>query len=462
MIGFNWQFLFVLLIFLPALPAFAQEAATIELDTDKDVYQDGDYIKITGTVSKKAEPTALVGIYDPFGGPAGFYIAEIVDGKYFSVEFLAKAGVNFKVDGTYSASAFYAKTKQTITFDFVEKLEEPDPTENETSQEAGTTIPDTTEADTADDTTAESDTSVDQKNTITNDTADTTTDTTNTTTDDTHDQADTATNEIIPAEPDDVESDTTEVDTTVEQEVDNTTNTTPVDTKIITNPKPNKEEKNTTTKPNEIVETKEEKAVNKDYDNLSVEDIELGIMLNQINLNCDASDVKFDISYYDGMGPSLTRLCKFEQALSFYDKELVEEPEYVKVLSNKGVALSKLGYYDEALVHFDAALQVQPTFVSAINNKANVLYELGYVQEAHDLYQQVLEINPNHKLASKNLAYVDMYMAKPKAEAFSAPVANTENAESDSFEKETEQKKPADIFEQITSLFSGIAKSIFG
>ena len=45
----------------------------------------------------------------------------------------------------------------------------------------------------------------------------------------------------------------------------------------------------------------------KKQNNLSVEDIELGKILNQINLECDSSDFVDMISYYDGMGPALYR-----------------------------------------------------------------------------------------------------------------------------------------------------------
>ena len=42
-----------------------------------------------------------------------------------------------------------------------------------------------------------------------------------------------------------------------------------------------------------------------------MEDIELGKLLNQIKLECDSSTYADTISYYDGMGPALYRLCQF-------------------------------------------------------------------------------------------------------------------------------------------------------
>ena len=45
----------------------------ILLFTEKEVYADGENVKITGIVSSLESPTVLIGIYDPFGTPAGFY-----------------------------------------------------------------------------------------------------------------------------------------------------------------------------------------------------------------------------------------------------------------------------------------------------------------------------------------------------------------------------------------------------
>ncbi len=43
------------------------------LETDKSAYTDNDTITISGTVNSIDETTVLIGIYDPFGVPTGFY-----------------------------------------------------------------------------------------------------------------------------------------------------------------------------------------------------------------------------------------------------------------------------------------------------------------------------------------------------------------------------------------------------
>ena len=71
----DFRFVFVSLI----LDVFADsdEPEIILLYTEKKQYTDKDVIKITGLVSTLDSPTVLVGVYDPFGMPTGFYIAPI-------------------------------------------------------------------------------------------------------------------------------------------------------------------------------------------------------------------------------------------------------------------------------------------------------------------------------------------------------------------------------------------------
>ncbi len=95
----------------------------ILLTTDKKQYTDKDMIKITGIVSILDSPTVLVGVYDPFGMPTGFYIVQINSDLEFSTSFPVKAGVNFRTDGTYSIKAHYAETNVTYFFDYHEILQ---------------------------------------------------------------------------------------------------------------------------------------------------------------------------------------------------------------------------------------------------------------------------------------------------------------------------------------------------
>ena len=74
--------------------------------TDKAIYTDNDTITIYGSVSQFNAPTVLLGVYDPFGMPTGFYFGNLDSKNEFSTSFLVKAGVNFRVDGTYGVESF--------------------------------------------------------------------------------------------------------------------------------------------------------------------------------------------------------------------------------------------------------------------------------------------------------------------------------------------------------------------
>ena len=91
--------------------------------TDKSVYTDNDTVTIYGTVAKFDTPTVLLGVYDPFGMPAGFYFGNLDSENEFSTSFLVKAGVNFRVDGTYAIKAHYGEFESNVSFDFQKDLD---------------------------------------------------------------------------------------------------------------------------------------------------------------------------------------------------------------------------------------------------------------------------------------------------------------------------------------------------
>ena len=346
-----------------------KEKATPEiifLATEKEEYTDGDTVKITGIVSLKQSTTVLIGIYDPFGTPAGFYFGDVNRNLEFSKSFLVKAGVNFKVDGVYTIKAHYVESEAITTFKFYEDIPN---TADDNSKSA-------------DDNSKKSITKQKSKSIIQN----------------------------------------------------------------------NDKEHTSNTKPN----------------NLSVEDIELGKLLNQIILECDRSKYLDTISYYDGMGPALYRLCKFDSSLEFFSESLSKDPNNVEVLTNKGSALRKLGYYDEALFHFDKAIEINSNFLPAINNKANTLANLGNYEEAVSLYAEVLGKNPGYIATRQNLELALSEMPQTHNVNFQKPIITVK--ENNSVFEDTlknnepiklQKEKSSNFFEQISSMFSSLG-SLFG
>lgn len=344
------------------------EPEIILLYTEEKQYTDKDVVKITGLVSAIDSPSALIGIYDPFGMPAGFYFGSIDSNLEFTTSFLVKDGVNFRVDGTYSVKAHYAESEATSFFDYYkiptivaeEDLSEDKIDENETADES------------IDESTHDTDTGNEDKK-------------------DSKDQTSNSENNSNPA----IESKQTEFKQIPKNNVVNTKNISEKTQIKKINDLEIKETKITKEKtlPNKI----------KKENNLTVEDIELGKLLNQINLECDSTTYVDTISYYDGMGPALYRLCKFDSSLDFFNESLIQNPNDVEILVNKGSALGKLGYFSEAIVYYDHAIMVDPDFLPAKNNKANALANLGNFKDAILLYDEVLQENPNYLTARENL-----------------------------------------------------------
>jgi len=366
----------------------------IFLTTDKTLYQNNEFITISGIVSAKHDPTILVGIHDPSDMPVGFYTPKINSDLEFSVSFLAKGGINFKTDGIYSVKAHYGTSKYVSNFEFVNV---PPPTD-----------------------------SISQNNEQDNDLAP----------------------QIPP----------TNIVNKPQMSIQKPSSK-HIETKII-DLKPNLEIADA------IDQSKQEEIDYNDLDNLTVEDLELGKILNEITLNCDPEQYRDSIAYYDGMGPALMRLCNYDQAVSYFDQSLINDPNNVEIITNKGTALGKLGLSDVAIAHYDLALDIDPTYLPAMNNKANTLAEQGEFDEAIKIYNLILEQDSSYTISQINLqkakedlaTYIsNQQISLPDAESSTLieKPAKTETTIPESTQTNTQ---PANIIQQIGSIFA----SFFG
>lgn len=308
------------------------------LITDKTSYTDNDTITITGIVSYFESPSVLVGIYDPFGMPAGFYFGEVDSNLEFTVNLLVREGVNFKSEGTYSVQAHYGETTATTYFDFTNAPKPENTTDNPDSKDNNKYV----------DKESQNDNAKSPENSTTPD------------------------------------SDNSKPESTIKNN--------PVAKKLET--------------PTKNTDDNVDRSPVKDYDNLTVEDVELGMMLNEMLLACDTGRYADLISYYNGMGPALIRLCKYSESIHYFDQSIKGNPHDVEALTNKGVALSKLGRYNEAISAFDQALKINPKHVLALNNKANVFAAIGNHQDAISTYKTAVKIDPQNKILQTNLATI--------------------------------------------------------
>lgn len=196
-------------------------------------------------------------------------------------------------------------------------------------------------------------------------------------------------------------------------------------------------------------------------DTLSPQEKEIGQILNEITRECDNSFYTDSIIYGEGMGPALMRLCNYNQAVTYFDKSLVKNPNSPEILTNKGSALGKLGRFDMALEHYDLALRIDPKFIPALNNKANALAETGNLEQAITLYNKVLDEDPSYGIANANLqkAREEMVMyAKMQVKQTEAVSVNLDDSipkiESPKANYETPKEK--NVIEHIGSFFAGI------
>ena len=213
----------------------------------------------------------------------------------------------------------------------------------------------------------------------------------------------------------------------------------------------------------------------KKYDNLSVEDIELGKLLNQINLDCDRSRLVDTISYNDGMGPALYRLCKFDQSLNFFNDSLSKDPNNVEIITSKGSVLGKMGRTLESISYYDTALKIDPNFIPAINNKANALANMKKYDESISLYNKALEKNPSYDTARKNLQLVLQESSLENKVVFTeytststdipSNIVSSKDTMTEKLQMEnnlkTQTKNPTNIFEELSLVFSSLG-SLFG
>lgn len=392
------------------------ESEIISLYTEEKQYTDKDVVQITGLVSAIDSPTALIGIYDPFGMPVGFYFGSIDSNLEFTTSFLVKDGVNFRVDGTYSVKAHYDESEATSFFDYykVPPVDVDDSSDHQTDENE--IIDESIDESTNDDTS----------------------------------------NEDV----DNLKDDSNSTESTP-NESKQISNNDVVSTKNISEKIPIKKTNDVEIKETEIIKEKISPNKIKKENNLTVEDVELGKLLNQIKLECDSSTYVDTISYYDGMGPALYRLCQFDSSLNFFNESLVDNPNDVEILVNKGSTLGKLGYYSEAIVYYDHAIIIDPSFLPAKNNKANALVNLGNYNDAVFLYDEILAQNPNYLTARQNLETVLSLNFDIDRTASLSNVENTSNSKSFVSENilisDSEKLESSNFFDEVGIAFSSLS-----
>lgn len=111
--------------------------------------------------------------------------------------------------------------------------------------------------------------------------------------------------------------------------------------------------------------------------------------------------ILFGVTYHDASGfsydyiDSLLEENEFDQALTYLDGILEENPNHRDSLFYKGYVLDEMGRYDEALQNYEKVLDNWPNDFETLYNIAVTLEHLGEYGDAIQYYDRVLAIHPN-------------------------------------------------------------------
>ncbi len=102
---------------------------------------------------------------------------------------------------------------------------------------------------------------------------------------------------------------------------------------------------------------------------------------------------------YAGMGDSLYRLGRYEEAVSSMKRVFELMPDFPMAPTLHyltGQALGEMGRYDEAEEHYERALRIAPSFKEAINGLGGLLLVQKRYEEALDRYRTLAQIEPDN------------------------------------------------------------------
>jgi tetratricopeptide (TPR) repeat protein len=92
--------------------------------------------------------------------------------------------------------------------------------------------------------------------------------------------------------------------------------------------------------------------------------------------------------YYD--------MSKFNDAVIWYEKALVEKPDELGVRTDMGTSFHYVGQHSRALQEFETVLKKNPTFPQALHNMGIVKASAGDNKAAIALWEKLLATNPDY------------------------------------------------------------------
>jgi tetratricopeptide (TPR) repeat protein len=113
-----------------------------------------------------------------------------------------------------------------------------------------------------------------------------------------------------------------------------------------------------------------------------------------VDFSSDDQELTLEYLYTIGLGHA--KRGKPMDAIFYFDKVLLVDPNHVNALINKGNALGKLGKYADAISVYNAALKIKPNHPICLLNKGLALHYLRRHDEAIDCYDKILSQEPDN------------------------------------------------------------------
>ena len=108
---------------------------------------------------------------------------------------------------------------------------------------------------------------------------------------------------------------------------------------------------------------------------------------------------------HNGLGLTLSKMGKLDQAIEHYKKALVLDPKYAEASTYLGIALDLNKSVDEAITHLESAIEMDPEYVPAHDNLGILLARTGQSDKAIVHLKKAVEARPSSADARRNLGH---------------------------------------------------------
>lgn len=94
----------------------------------------------------------------------------------------------------------------------------------------------------------------------------------------------------------------------------------------------------------------------------------------------------------------------YQEKLKYYDKAILEKPDYCDAYINRGLVKNELQDYEGSIKDYDKAIELDSRCSLAFNNRGYTKYKKGDYEGALSDYNKAILLNPNLKIALDNKA----------------------------------------------------------